>query len=335
MRLDVEENPLSEPSVNSTVRLLGGGAAGEKPPAPPPPRSPAPAIVPTAPPSLAPTPAEPIFLADTADGADLLDTAQFVLPLAQLCVTPQVQTPFLAAIAGPAGAGKTFALRRLSQTIEQLGGLPTAASATALERVVVANVDATAGAVAPVAIASAAYAALDRDPGGVDYSSLLDESGHAGADPLRAAQAASDRHDEIVRKLEAERSQRDDIVARQARLGEALLYDTPGSRIDVFARANRGTIEARLRRFGLAGSDAGLSYRDLVRDLSGLGAGGRAAIALRSVTSYGSQVRLLIWAIIAFALAFGVKTAQGETVIAMIERLGDWTKPVAAWIAAD
>ena len=34
-----------------------------------------------------------------------------------------------------------------------------------------------------MAIASAAYAALDREPGGVDYSALLDETGHAGGDP--------------------------------------------------------------------------------------------------------------------------------------------------------
>jgi hypothetical protein len=52
------------------------------------------------------------------------------------------------------------------------------------------------------------------------------------------------------------------------------------------------------------------------------------------LTSYGSQVRLLIWAIIAFALAFGVRTMQGGAVVDIIERLGDWTKPVAAWIAA-
>ena len=52
----------------------------------------------------------PIFLGDSADGADLLNAGQIVQPLAHLCVTPQVQTPFLAAILGPSGAGKTFAL---------------------------------------------------------------------------------------------------------------------------------------------------------------------------------------------------------------------------------
>ena len=109
-----------------------------------------------------------------------------------------------------------------------------------------------------MAIASAAYAALDREPGGVDYSGLLDEIGHAGGDPHRAARAASDRHDDLVRKLEAERSQRDEVEARRARLADTLAFDTPGSSIDVFARARRGTIEGQLRRFGLAGADAEL-----------------------------------------------------------------------------
>ena len=144
-----------------------------------------------------------------------------------------------------------------------------------------------------MAIASAAYAALDREPGGVDYSGLLDEIGHAGGDPHRAARAASDRHDDLVRKLEAERSQRDDVEAKRARLADTLAFDTPGSRIDVFARARRGTIEAQLRRFGLAGADADSSYRNLARDMSTLGAGARAAVVVRSIWAYGSQARLL------------------------------------------
>ena len=191
----------------------------------------------------------------------------------------------------------------------------------ALARVVVARVDAADGVETPVAIASAAYAALDRDAGGVDYSALLDESAHAGGDPLRAAKAASERHEEIVRKLEAERSQSDDIEARRARLGDALLYDTPGSRVDVFVRANRGAIEARLRRFDLAGSDPAVSFRDLVRDMTSLGAGSRAAIVLRAIWAYGSQRRLLAWAIVAFALAFGLSWLDRDTTAASIGNL--------------
>jgi hypothetical protein len=322
---------LSEISEKARVRLLGGGV-GEKPPVglPPKPSSetaPLPDPAPP-PPAFAPPAAGPIFLSDSADGADLLEAAHVVQPLAQLCVAAQVQTPFLAAVAGPGGAGKTFALRRLVQAIETLGG-----SQSALPRVVVVRVDAADGAEAPVAIASAAYAALDREPGGVDYSALLDESAHAGGDPLRGAKAASDRHDEIVRKLEAERSRRDEVEAHRARLADALLYETPGSRADVFARSRRGAIEARLRRFDLAGSDAALSYRDLVRDMASMGGGGRAGVALRSVWAYRGQRRLLFWAIVAFVLGFALNALPKETTLAAIRSLAAQLEPVAAWIA--
>ncbi len=326
---------MSEISENARVRLLGGGAPGERPAAPLPPR-PSPQLTlapdPAPPPTVAAPPAEPIFLADSADGADVLDAAQAVMPLAQICVTPQVQTPFLAAIAGPGGAGKTFALGRLVQTIEALRRSPLGPANGALARVVVARVDAADGVEPPVAIASAAYAALDRNAGGVDYSALLDELAHAGGDPLRAAKAASERHEEIVRKLEAERSQSDDIEARRARLGDALLYDTPGSRVDVFARASRGAIETRLRRFDLAGSDPAVSFRDLVRDLTSLGMGSRARIVHRAIWAYGSQRRLLTWAIVAFALAFGLSWLHGDATAASIGSLSDSLKPAAGWI---
>ncbi len=327
---------MSEPSVNSKIRLLGGIGASDKPSVPLPARAPAQAAAP--PVSITPPPAsvwtDPIFLGDSVDGADVLDVAQLVQPLAQLCVTPQVQTPFLAAVAGASGAGKTFALRRLAQAIVELSASSAAPGGGALGRAVVAHVDAGSGLEAPVAIASAAYAALDREPGGADYSALLDETGHAGGDPHRAARTASDRHDDLVKKVEAERSHRDEVEAKRARLADTLLFETPGSRIDVFARARRGMIEARLRRFGLAGSDADASYRHLVRDMSTLGAGARMGVVFRAIWTYGSQARLLIWAIVAFALAVGFGFLHGAAALAAIERLGDVFKPVADWIAA-
>jgi hypothetical protein len=324
---------LSEPSVNSKIRRLGGGATSDKASLPLPAWTPTAQVAqPPAAPLSAPIRVEPIFLSDSANGADLLNAADIVEPLAQLCVTPQVQTPFLAAIAGPTGAGKTFVLRRLTDSIEQLSDSPKGSGSGALARVVLAHVDAASGLEAPIAIASAAYAALSRGPCGADYSALLDETGHAGGDPRRAASAASDRHDELVRRLESERAQRDDLEARNARLADALLFETPGSRIDVFARAHRGTIEARLRRFGFTGSDAGTSFRNLVRDMATLGAGGRFVVVFQSIWGYGSQARLLFWAIVSFALAFGVTLPRGETAIAAIGRLNDSLKPVAAWI---
>ncbi len=321
---------MSEISEKAKVRLLDGGAKDIR--SVPPPPNPAPHAAPRAEAALPPLPpksAEPIFLSDAAEGADALEAKLIVQPLAQLCVAEQVQTPFLAAITGPPGAGKTFALWRLALTIENSAG-----SAGALARVVVASVDAADGVEASVAIASAAYAALDREPGGVDYSALLDESAHAGGDPLRAAKAASDRHDDIVRKLEAERAQRDEVEARAARLADSLLFETPGSRVDVFARARRGAIDSRLRRFDLAGSDTAASYRDLVRDMASMGPGGRAGVALRSVWAYAGQRRLLLWAIVAFVLGIGLSLLHGDAALTAIRGLAAPLGPISDWISA-
>ncbi len=323
---------MSEISQTARVRLLADGAqapalaasAPAEPPADAPPR--------------AEQSSEPIFLSDAAQGADILDAGRIVQPLAHLCVAGQVQIPFLAAIAGPGGAGKTFALRRLAQTIEKLAG--TAGAAGALRRVIVARVDAADGAEASVALASAAYVALDREPGGVDYSQLLDESAHAG-DPLRAAKAASDRHDDLVRRLEAERAQRDEAEARRARLADALLFETPGSRVDVFARARRGAIDARLRRFDLAGADAGASYRDLVRDMASMRGGGRLGVALRAIWAYPGQRSLIVWAIVAFIVGFALQLLHGQPALDAIHvpseagaLVADTTSKAAEWVSA-
>ncbi|HEY6517918.1 MAG TPA: hypothetical protein VIZ19_00940, partial [Roseiarcus sp.] len=145
---------MAEPSVNSKVRLLGDVGTSEKPVLTTLGKTPAQSAAPPvsiAPPLPAPSRAEPIFLGDSTDGADLLNAGQIVQPLAHLCVTHQVQTPFLAAILGPSGAGKTFALRRLTHMIEQLSASATT-SGPALQRVVLARVDASIGSDAPVAI---------------------------------------------------------------------------------------------------------------------------------------------------------------------------------------
>ena len=317
---------MSEISQTERVRLPGDDA----PPAP----ASLPALVPAASqPDAAPAQGErtgpPIFLADAAEGADVLGAGQIVQPLAQLCVTRAVQTPSLAAIAGPAGAGKTFALNRLAQTIETLAG-----SSHALAQVVIARVDASNGAEPPVALASAAYAALNREPGGVDYAPLLDETAQAGGDPLRAAKEAADRHDEIVRRLEAERAQRDEAEARNARLPDALLFETPGSGVDVFARARRVAIDSRLRRFDLAGSDADASYRDLVRDMASLRQSSQIGVALRAIWAYRAQRQLIFWAIVAFLLGFGLHFLHGQRALNAVQVPGAAGTYVAGWLSS-
>ena len=68
------------------------------------------------------------------------------------------------------------------------------------------------------AIAAATFAALGRENGGVSYAALADEAAHASADPYQAANKALERHDDVRRRLDAERQARDDVEARRARL---------------------------------------------------------------------------------------------------------------------
>ena len=247
-----------------------------------------------------------------------------------------MQTPFLAGIIGPSGSGKSFAVRRLVEAVENLTAAAGRTRETPfLSRVVVVPIDAAGVSGDPAcAIASAAFAALERDRGSVSYAALADEAAHAGTDPQRAAAAAAERHDEIGKRLENERAARDEVEAKRARLTEALLYETPGSRIDAFIRASRASIEARLRQFDLAEGDAAKNYRDLVRDLDSVGAASRASVAVRSIWAYRSQTGWLAAAAIAFALAFGLDEMRSAQAAAWLRGLGAVFAPIADWLTA-
>ena len=134
---------------------------------------------------------------------------------------------------------------------------------------------------------------------------------------------AAERHDEAIRRLEQEREARDEVEAKRARIAEALLYDTPGSRIDAFTRAARGRIERRLRKFGFLEGDAGANFRSLVRDLAGVGASARYGVLLRAIWAYRGQLRLILLAVIAFAVAFALhwlRSLGGEETLLGHER---------------
>jgi hypothetical protein len=279
---------------------------------------------------------DPVLFADSTDGADLHDAGEAIRPLAELCLVAEAQTPFLAGIVGPSGSGASFALRRLAETVE---GLSAAAARSAetpfLSRVVVIPVDAAGVVGDPAcALASAAFAALERDREGLGYAAFADEAARAGGDPRRAAAAAQERLDELSARLESERAQRDEVEAKRARLTETLLYDTPGSRADAFIRASRALIESRLRRFDLARGDATANFRDLVRDLDSVGAATRVSLAIRSIWAYPSQTRLLTLAAIAFAAAFLLAQAGGATLTGWLRSLSATTAPAADWLAA-
>ena len=314
------------------VEPIFGGSQPEAEPS----RPAAPPLPTPAPPPTQAAPHEPIFYADTGDRADLQNIGDAVAPLAELCVLGEAQTPFLVGVVGPSGSGKSFALRRLTETVESLAEAASRTSSTPfLSRVLVIPIDAAALASDPAtALASAAFAALERGREGVSYAVLADEAAHAGVDPQSAALAAVERHDEIGKRLEGERAARDEVDAKRARLTEALLYQTPGSRVDAFIRSNRPTIEARLRRFDLAEGDTAANYRDLVRDLDGAGAASRATLAIRSLWGYRSQTRWLTLAIIAFLLAFGANQLGGDRVVAAIRGVGSFLAPAADWLAA-
>ena len=68
--------------------------------------------------------------------------------------------------------------------------------------------------------------------------------------------------------------------------------------------------------------------------MSTLGAGGRAAVVIRSIWAYGSQARLILWAIVAFVLGFLIRLLHSDAAVAAVGGANDWLKPVAGWIAA-
>ncbi|THD50189.1 MAG: hypothetical protein E7774_00140 [Bradyrhizobium sp.] len=280
-------------------------------------------------------PREPLLYADSTANADLLNAGEATWPLAELCLAIDAQSPFLIGFLGPSGSGASFALRRWRENVETLAAAAARTSGSPfVSNIVVATIDAASVADDPAsAIASAAFAALERDRDGVNYAALADEAAHAGADPLRAATAAAERHDEAVRRLETERASRDEVEAKRARLTEALLYETPGSRVDGYIRAKRSAIDTRLRQFDLAEGDPALNYRHLVRDFDAAGPAARASVFLRAIWAYRGQFRWLTLAFVAFLLAFALGEARGSAGEGL-RGLATFLAPFADWLAA-
>jgi hypothetical protein len=277
------------------------------------------------------------LLSNRSEGPDFAGVGEAMRPLAELCLAPGAETPFALGLVGGRGAGKSFALRRLVDRIESLAQAASKAGAPAfLSKVVIARVDALAASSDGAgAIAAAVFSALEPErEGAPNYAQLADEAAHATSDPRRAASAAVERHDEAARRLEQERGARDEVEAKRARIVEALLYDTPGSRIDAFARASRARIEGRMRSFGFVDGDANANFRSLVRDMAGLGPSGRVGVFVRSIWSYGGQAGLLLLAILAFALAvishWLISPGAGDALSALSAQLA----PLLDWVTA-
>ena len=275
-----------------------------EPAMPPPPNRP--------PAASAVTSQDPVLIVGGADAADLTGVGEAMAPLVDLALSPLAQTPFRVGLIGPFGSGKSFALERLTAAISVAASQPPDAAVPRHSKIVMANFDAAGlgsdhavGFDPASALAAAMYVALENGRDGVSYAALADEVAHGAADPGRAALAAADRHEELSRRLEAERATRAELESRRARLTEAVLYETPGSRIDSMIRSSRSTIEARLRRFGFGDGDATLNFRNLLRDLAAASAVRRAGLALRATWAYRRQTALLVIVVLALALAFG------------------------------
>ena len=266
-------------------------------------------------PPLAPavSPQDPVLIVGGADAADLTGVAEAMAPLVDLALSPLAQTPFRVGLVGPFGSGKSFALQRLTAAMSVAASQPPEAAAPRHSKIIIAKFDAaglgadhTVGFDPASALAAAVYVALENGRDGVSYAALADDVAHGAADPGRAALAAAERHEDVSRRLEAERATRGELESRRARLTEAVLYETPGSRIDSMIRSSRATIEARLRRFGFGDGDATVNFRNLLRDLAAASAARRAGLALRATWAYRGQSALLLIVVLALLVAFGL-----------------------------
>ena len=258
----------------------------------------------------------PTFSSD-AVGDDRLGRDGLARRLADVLAHPRTETPLTMAVFGPPGSGKSQLLRRVAGFVGQVGTQDAdgGAARSTGSAAVSAHVDLAAGGDPAHTVALGLLDALAPDHAGFAEDAL-----HAGGNPHEAAKRASERSIALRRTLDGERKILDDFGARRARLVETVLFDTAGTRVDGYARANRTRIEARLRAFGLPATDPLRTYKEFVRETSEVpGAGSRVGFALRSLWSYKGQGSLVVIAVLLFALAWAASAGSGDEA-----RLSGW-----------
>jgi hypothetical protein len=270
-----------------------------------------------------------IFAADIPVGADALGLTAALRPLAELIAHRDAETPLTIGLLGGAGSGKSFALAALLKDVESLSAAP---DATMVRRIEVVPIDAAALDGAPsVALAAAVYDKL-----GVTYPEFVREAAHAVRDPHVVAREAAQRLDEARRRLDSERQSLEEVEHRRGRLTEAVLFESAGSQVDAYARANRGKIESRLASFGITG-DPIANYKSMVRDVADAGGPfGRVNAALRAFWAFAGQGKLLVAAMLLFVLGIAFDAAVGahETWLASLANAGKGFVPLATWLGA-
>lgn len=264
---------------------------------------------------------------------DALGFDPAVRGLAELAAHRSAGSPLTLGLLGPAGSGKSFALARLIELVGAFSKEGAGGSSPYLQNVVVARVDAGAAPEPATSVAASVFAAMQAAGG--QPAALAVEAAAAGADPVDAARAASERLIDLRRRLDAERQTLGDLSGRKARLSETVLYQAGGSRIDSWARANRGRIEGRLRAFGFQSGDPVATYKDLVRDVSEKRGGmGRVATFAHAMWGFRGQARLIVLAAIffLFAWALGLALDNQSAWTGWLGGQGEAGADSAAWI---
>ncbi len=279
-----------------------------------------------------PSAAPPVFHADKADGPDAFGGHAGLGHAAELIAHADVETPLTFGVFGPAGAGKSHAAQYLTARARALTSAAAALGAKSpfLARLAVVRLsapciveDASGG------VASAIFDKLTNPASGLGFAALARGAAQASRDPHIAVRQANARLNETRKQLDGEQLSLEDLDGRRARLADALLYDSAGSRIDVHARANRAMLERRLSSFGFSG-DPIATYKDLVRDAAEReGLSGKMAAFLRSLWAFGGQARLIVWAIVFFLIAWGLGLARdtSATWLPWLAGLSEQTKP--------
>jgi KAP family P-loop domain len=250
-------------------------------------------------------PSEPIFAADLPDGIDALGLDAPLGLLAELAAHKRTETPLTIGLFGSSGSGKSFALTKLIQSIEDLGRAATAPASPYIGDIVSVHVDAAEISGNPAtALAGALHASLART-----YPALAAEAARAARDPRAAASEALERLDTSRRKLEGEKRALAETTTRRARLSETILYETAGSQVDAYASANRSRIKSLFIRLGIAG-DPVLAFKDMAGSIAGTdGVARRAGFALRGFFAFKGQRKLLVMAILLFLAGAGLRIA--------------------------
>jgi len=215
--------------------------------------------------------------------------------LAEFLRRADAPTPFAIGLLSAAGGGKTSAFNWLTNSL----AAPDAPPVVKLRADELADEPERA-------LGAALYRALSPLYGPLAQEAAEDGA-HRSADAGAAARAANEKLDTLRKRLVSEQENLAQTEARRAALAETLLYETPGARVDAYARRQRGAFESRLRRFGFAG-DPLHGFKDRVRDL--VEAGGffpRLGAALRAIYAYRGQTRLLVFSALSFGLMWGAR----------------------------